>query len=446
MNLQRRRYQVRATTELPALLKRHRRVVAVSPTGSGKTVIGAAIVRRMRGKRVLWLAHRVELVRQAAEHLIKAGIDPSEIGMLSGVEEFNADAPVLVASIGMFRERPVPPADLIVIDEAHHASAESYRCVLDAAARDGGVVLGLTATPWRLDGAPLGDVFAHMYVVAEALELVRQGAIMKARVYACLDQAGARALVRGLSTNRGDWSRRKLEKRMRKPKLMGDIVGEWVRLAGGLPTLLFATSVAHANDVCARFNDAGIPSETVSWATPDDERKAALARLASGTTKVVCNVALFTEGLDCPPAKCIVVARPTKSLTLHRQMLGRAARPDASGLRPIVLDHAGNVWRLGLPEDPVSWSLDGHVRTFGEAPLKRCTACGGVIPVQARTCPECGESLPPSERELEEASATLQAVEETRVARDRKLGVLRRLAASRGLGEEWVQSVLAGAP
>jgi superfamily II DNA or RNA helicase len=440
VKIAKRDYQVRAVKELPGLLKKHRRVVAVSPTSSGKTVIGAALVRKMRGKRVLWLAHRHELIDQAVEHLIEAGIPRKAVGVLNGHEKSNTKARILVASVHMFcGEHLVPDADLIVIDEAHHVAASSYRYILDV--RPKALVLGLTATPWRLDGEPLGDVFAYLHVIAEAVELIAEGYIMQSKVYACVDHATAKAMTRGLSTGGGDWSKKKLEGRMRTAKLMGDVVSEWKRLADGQPTLLFATTVEHANDMAGRFLAAGITAETVSWETPGKERKAILARLKSGATLVVCNVAVFTEGLDCPPVKCIILARPTKSLTLYRQMVGRGGRPHGKR-KPVVLDHAGNVWRLRLPDEPIEWSLHGGVQLGGDAPVKKCPACEAMIHIAARECPHCGAEQPIAERDPEDRDAELKRVRAAAEAEKKREELIRRLAAAKGLGERWVTRAL----
>lgn len=439
MKLQKRDYQHRAVRELLRLLQEHGRVLAVSPTGSGKTVIGAEIIRRLRGKRVLWLAHRFELLEQAVAQLVAAGIPRKDIGILSGSHTENENARILVASVAMFRSRLVPKVDLFVADEAHHVTAESYQDIIQTQPKV--PLLGLTATPWRLDGEPLGAVFRFLYVVAEAAELMADGFIMKPHFYACIDQAGARALTRGLSAAGGDWSKRKLEGRMRRAKLMGDIVREWLRLGKGLPTLLFATTVDHAEDIRKRFVAAGVTCEVVSWETAREEREAIVARLASGETKIVCNVQVFTEGLDCPPVKCIVIARPTKSITLYRQMIGRGSRVDR-GRRPIVLDHAGNVWRHGLPESPVEWSLSSRPKHNGVAPTKKCPACETEIPASARECPNCGAAQSLSEHEEEDAARRLALVKATEAEYRRRESVLRQIAKARGLGRDWVQRAL----
>lgn len=433
-------YQSRAIVALPALLKKHQRVVAVGPTGCGKTFIAAAIIERLKkGQRVLWLAHRHELLAQARRELIAAGVAAKDVGILSGNAKENCGARVLVASVQMFRERVVPEVDLIVVDEAHHIAAESYSGIIFA--QPNAQVLGLTATPWRLDGEPLGDVFNHLYLIAEAVECVADGAIRPSAVYACVDHAGAKSLTKGLVATGGDWSRNKLESRMRKAKLMGDMVVEWKRRAEDRPTLCYATTVEHAEDIAARFRANGVTADVVSWQTPQRERDETMKRLRDALTKIVVNVQVFTEGLDCPPVKCIIIARPTKSLTLYRQMIGRGSRPSGRG-RPIVLDHAGNIWRLGLPDMPVEWSLYGRAANGGPCPVKQCPACEEMIPIGSRECPHCGAAQPIADYDTEKRDAVLKRVEETGAARMAKREILRKLSAVRGLDDAWVDRAM----
>lgn len=435
-------YQRKAVGDLIRLLRKHGRVVGVAPTGSGKTVIGAALIRKLRGKRVLWLAHRIELLRQARAQLVAAGIPASAVGILSGTERDNHEARILVASVDMFRTRPVPRVDLIVVDEAHHVAAQSYRDILDARPR--AKVLGLTATPERLDGEPLGDVFNHLHVITEALELIADGHLLKSVVYG-IPRDRARALVRGVSKSGKDYSARKLEGRMKKRPLMADIVKERQRLAAGKPTLVYACTRAHAQELTSRFRRARVATAYLDAETPAGEREALLGptgKLARGEVEVVVNVGVLTEGFDCPPVACIVVARPTKSLVLWRQMCGRGARP-LKGKRFLVLDHAGNIWRHGFPDDPIEWSLEGRPKAkAGEAPVKCCPECAAMILANAKECPECGAEQPVSERELAEQRAELERIRISDAERERVRDVLSRLAKRKGVGERWVQKVL----
>lgn len=436
-------FQENAVRDIRKLLKKWGRVVAVSPTGSGKTVIGAALLRALKGSRVLWLAHRIELLRQAKAHLMAAGIPEKDIGILSGPEKHNTGARILVASVDVIgRTYTVPDVDLIVIDEAHHVAAQSYRDIIDA--RPKAMVLGLTATPERLDGKPLGDVFKYLHVVAEPMALIVDGYLLRGVVYG-IPREKARKLVKGAGSG-NEYSAIKLERAMKKKPLMADIVTERQRLAPGQPTIVYACTRAHGKAILLRFLKAGVPAAYVDALTPSKEREALLGeggKLATGEIEVVVNVGVLTEGFDCPPVSCIIVARPTKSLTLWRQMCGRGARTGVGRKKKyLVLDHAGNTWRHGFPDAPIDWSLDGRKKGQGAAPVKLCVECDAMIPISAHKCPECGEEQPLSERELAEQKADLERMRASADERKRKEEILRKLAEIKGLDEEWVKSRL----
>lgn len=423
-------------------LRKHRRVLAVSPPGSGKTVIGAALIRRMKGKRVLWLAHRIELLRQA-RRLIEMGLPARDVGILSGPEESNVDARILVASVNMFATRPVPKVDLIVVDEAHHNAAASYRDIVDASKA---MVLGLTATPLRLDGKPLGDVFSHLYEVIDSKRLAAEGFLLRPVMYG-MPRKKARDLVRGATGGRGkDFSPAKLEKSLKKRPLMADVVREYERIAPGERAIVYACTRKHGKALLARFKRAGHAAAYVDNATRPWRRKELLAdggQLARGDVRVVVNVGVITEGFDCPPVGCIIVARPTKSLALWMQMCGRGARPYANKTRFVVLDHAGNAWRFGFPDDHREWSLDGSGES-GEAPVKLCSTpgCGAHMHIGVRVCPACEKAQPLEERELKERQVELEKLRRSEEERARWEQVVRNLAKERKLGDKWIAAAL----
>lgn len=438
-------YQARAVADLPARLNEHRRVVAVAPTGSGKTVIGAAYIKRSGASRVLWIAHRIELLRQAFDQLRAAGLAPEDVGILSGPDKRNLGARVLVAGIDSLRSRETPHADLIVVDEAHRIEAASYQAVLDA--RPDARVLGLTATPWRLDGKGLGETFADLFVMAGPTELIADGFIARPITYG-VPREKARAMVAGVSSRGGDFAPGEAGAAMMRGTLMGDVVSECARLAPGQRTLVFAASREHGQALATRFKRAKRPTAYLDGETAQGVRDAIVGRLVSGETEIVVNVDVLTEGFDCPPVTCIAMARPTKSLTRFLQYVGRASRPFEER-RPLILDHAGNTWRHNLPEAEREWTLDGRPKgSSGEAPVKLCTMCDPptIIPAGAKTCPNCGHEQPLTEREIEEREEREIELERLRMQGEhlaRAEAVLWRMAAENGRGEEWVRGALA---
>jgi superfamily II DNA or RNA helicase len=394
---------------------------------------------------VLWLAHREELLAQAKEELLAAGVPEAEIGMLSGRRKENERARVLIASVAMLRRKPIPRVGLIVLDEAHHVTAKSYLRIRRA--HPDVPVLGLTATAQRLDGQPLGLAFNHLFEIAGPTELQADGFLLKSIVYS-IPAKQSRALRTGLSDSGGgrDYSLVKLEKAMMKATLMGDCVSEYQRLAGGTRALVYACTRAHGRALLERFQAAGVAAAYIDGETPAAERRELLGRsgkLERGEILVVVNVGVLTEGFNCPPVSCIIVARPTKSFALWRQMCGRGARPFGDKLYR-VLDHAGNIWRHRFPDQEVEWSLDGEPRFKGApAPMKRCDACGCMADIGADSCSECGAPFAVKARRTTERQGQLERADPNADERSVRERILRNLAVARGLGEDWVSSALA---
>lgn len=440
-------FQKRGVDALLKLLVGHNKVCAVSPTGSGKTVVAADVLAKLlrQCQRALAFAHRRELHDQFAQQLLRAGLPASHIGILNGTTKRNTDARILITSPDMFRKRDLPPGiELLVFDECHHIAAAGYQKILYALPDV--PVLGLTATPERLDGKPLGDSFTHLHVIAGMTELLtsEHPRIANPITYG-VPREKARALVAGVRTLAGDYAQAELGRAAMKC-LMGDVVAETMRLAKGKSTIVFATNREHGRALAKRFAAAGSTAEYLDGETSNTERTAILARLRDGETQIVINVAVLIEGFDCPAVKCIVLARPTKSLTMFLQQCGRGARL-YKGTRPLILDFAGNTWTHGMPTREREWSLDGREKTTGnnDAPVKHCAACGAMQPVAARVCGECGAELPLTEREIGEQQAELERLHESADERRRKEEVLRKLAAGRGLGEEWIAQQLSDA-
>jgi DNA repair protein RadD len=315
-------YERRAVAAIQAALPQYGRVVAVGPTGCGKTVIAAALLNLMSGSRVLWLAHRIELIGQALEHLVAAGVPISDIGVATGEMKRNVSARLLVGSIDTMRGMDVENKDLIVVDEAHRTMAASYMRVL--AKNPAAWVLGLTATPWRLDGKPLGDVFKSMVLIGEAAELVADGFLAGPIVYG-ISRDRAAEVIRGVQGS-GDYSPLSAERAAMR-LLVGDVVKECARLAPLERTIVFATTRRHGRELHRNFLDAGRSFRYLDAETPATVRKNMIEDLSIGEIEGIVNVDVLSEGFDCPPVKCIALARPTRSLTRFLQQCGRASRP-----------------------------------------------------------------------------------------------------------------------
>lgn len=387
-------YQLAAVDQARALTMRGvRRVCIVAPTGAGKSVIAAHIAASAAAKRnrVLFLAHRLELIEQLSDKLDAVGLDH---GVIQGDHPRRNDLPIQVASVATLIRRKLPPADVVMVDECHRAPSESFRRILKAYA---GTILGFTATPYRLDGRGLAEYFDDAVHVAHVDELIAAGWLVPPIVIA--PEEPDVSMVRRVA---GDFDPSQLAALMDKPVLIGNVVETWRRRAAGRSTVLFATSISHSRNLVAAFLEAGIRAEHVDGETPLPERAAILARAASGETTVLCNVGILGEGWDLPRIACVVQARPTQSRALYRQMVGRGLRAWPGKTDCLILDHAGNVYRHGLPTERDEPGLSGAKRRDASRALsvRQCPLCYACAPGTAFVCPACAQPFPVRHRPL----------------------------------------------
>jgi len=376
-------------------------ILLVAPTGAGKTVILSDVARRYRsaGRSVLVLAHRREIITQTHEKLVANGV---RAGIIQAGVDPRPLEPVQVASIGTLWSRAFrsaamlrPDADILIIDECHHATARTYKKIIEE--YPDAILLGLTATPCRGDGRGLGGIFETMIQCPQVAELIARDHLVKSTVYAPIDPD-----LRGVGTRNGDFVEAQLADRMDRPKLIGDIVTHWHKFGGRRKTVVFAVNVAHSIHLRDEFCRSGVKAEHVDGATPKDERDAILARLASGETELVTNCMVLTEGWDMPEVSCCILARPTKKMGLYRQMIGRVLRPAQGKSDAVILDHSGAVYQHGQPADHVEWTLDpdshavspdhqARKQKSGEngGGLVECTQCS-ALRVGGQPCPCCG--------------------------------------------------------
>lgn len=381
-----------------AIAAGEKRLLVVAPTGSGKTVVGAEVIAdyMQRYQPVVVLAHRKEIIDQTSKKLSRANI---KHGIIKAGYSPRPMENVQVASVQTLWVRAMqsqamtlPPADLLIIDECHHATARTWRKIIEA--YPDAALIGLTATPCRGDGRGLGGIFKMMIEAPQVPDLIEGGFLVKSRVY-----APVRPNLRGVHVRHGDYVENELAARMDNAKLVGDIVTHWHKFGERRKTVAFACNVAHSLHLCNEFVRAGVRAEHLDGSTPDDDRDAILGRLACGGTELVCNCMVLTEGWDMPQVGCAILARPTKKMGLYRQMIGRVLRPAEGKTDAIILDHSGAVFQHGLPEDRVAWTLDpehtaeapAHVaRLERHAPaLLECSQCS-ALRLGGQPCPCCG--------------------------------------------------------
>lgn len=401
----------------------HRRVLLVAPTGSGKTVIAGAIIAEAAaaGRRVLFLAHRRELIEQAAKRLYAAGVPDS--GILLPGYPMRLHVPVQIASIATLHARAIrankiemPEAGLVFIDEAHHARARTYEAIVKA--YPNATIIGLTATPCRRDGRGLGTIFQAMLECPQVGALVALGHLVPSRVF-----APTQPDLGGVRVEKGDYVESQLAERMDRQQLVGDIIEHWHKLAERRRTVVFATGVKHSVHLRDEFRRSGVVAEHIDGSTPTDERERILKDLAAGSVEVVTNAMVLTEGWDCPDIGALILARPTKSIGLFRQMIGRVLRPADSKTDAIIIDHAGGVFAHGLPDDDIAWTLDEDTKAenkthaargeYGARRLADCPECHAVRR-QGDPCVVCGWTPRPKAAAIDITDGNLGLVQRDR--------------------------------
>lgn len=335
-----------------------RRVMAQCPTGGGKTICFTEIARQFieRGGRVLILAHRQELIIQAANKIRDIiGIEP---GIVKAGFKPDFDSSVQVGSVqsvvSKTRLKHLADIDLIIVDEVHHFNLKnSYGKILSQFFN--AYVLGVTATPKRLDGKGFEDYFDSLVCGIQTKELIDRRYLSTFKLFAAENQMS----TDGVKTRTGDYSLSQLAEQNNVIELAGNLIDTYRTYADGLKTIVFAINVEHSKAIASAYNSAGISAAHLDGTYSNDERQATLKRFAEGEIKVLSNCALFTEGFDLPTLEAVQIARPTQSLSLWLQMVGRVLRPSAGKELALILDHTNNYMVHGLPDRPRIWTLDG---------------------------------------------------------------------------------------
>ena len=391
-----------------AVREGHRRIVAVMPTGAGKgTTIGAMVASAAaKGKRTLVLAHRSELIHQLSNTAATWGVPHGLVAANRSMDNSRLLQIGSVQTVIRRLHRMFPP-DMIIVDEAHHlCCGNTWGKVIDYWPR--ALLIGKTATPCRGNGVGLGDghggYFTAMVLGPTAAWLTEAGFLAPARVLAPpigFDTSGLRRRM-------GDFDMSQAATSLQAGQAMGDCLAHYRRYLDGQTAIAFCCSVAHAEAVADLFQQNGVAAASIDGTMDAATREQLLSDLGAGRLKVLTSCALIGEGVDVPSVAGCILLRPTQSVSLHLQMIGRCLRPQ-QGKQAVILDHVGNVLRLGHHLEEREWTLDGTPKQDREkAPsVKVCPQCFSAMASAKQTCPDCGHQFTPERRELEHVDGEL---------------------------------------
>ena len=392
-----------------AYLKGYKSPCVVLPCGGGKSVIVAEIARRTTAKNnhVLFLVHRRELVEQIEQTFCNWGVDMEKTD-------------VMMVQTATRRIAKLNKPALIITDENHHSKAATYRRIYDAfpdVCR-----LGVTATPVRLDGSGLGDVNDILVEGVSAKWLIENHYLAPYDYYApsIADLTGIRIL-------HGEYEAKSAEKALLKTAVFGDAIRHYKALAGGRQAVCYCVSVNHSMAMAEEFSAAGISAAHIDGSTPKTERDRIIGDFRGGEIKILCNVDLISEGFDVPDCSCVILLRPTKSLTLYIQQSMRCMRYKP-GKRAIIIDHVGNYARFGMPDADRKWDLNAkktsrkQSKSAADVKVKQCPQCYYTFeppPFGRAVCPACGFAFPKHERKVQqEDDAELEKIAEFKLELD----------------------------
>ena len=353
-------YQVKIIERIEAQIKYgKRRIMLQLPTGAGKTRCFVELAKRhslnpyASDRNCLIVAHRKELIDQAVKALKNERVNDWEIGIIRAGETRNPNRVIQVASILSLIRTDFPKAGLVIIDEAHHATAETYQQIINH--YQDSIILGVTATPARTDGKGFRGSFEILLEGLNVTTLTAQNYLCPYKLYAYTKQRIDTSLVK---IQAGDYQLNQLADVVMQSEVRADLVDSWKKHAFGKQTVVFSVNVELSKQYAAAYNAAGYKAEHIDGDTPARVRTAILERFKNGRTKILCNCNIVTEGFDVPEMQCVQIVRPTKSLIFWLQMIGRSLRTSRGKTHAIILDHTDNYQRLGLPDSKRQWSLD----------------------------------------------------------------------------------------
>ena len=350
-------------------------VCAVLGCGGGKSVIQGVVAKNAtaKGNRVLFLVHRKELCEQIQNTFSMCGVDFSlcDVSMVQTVTR---------------RIKTIPEPSIIITDECHHCLSSSYIRIYESFPK--ALRLGFTATPMRMNEGGLGKVFDELIAGVKTTWLIDNNYLSPYRYFSVKV-----ADLKGLRIKCGDYDIKQVSERMEKQKIYGDTVNTWMDKANGKKTIIYCASIKASKDTVEEFKKHNILAEHLDGETPTTRRREVIEKFRSGEVTVLSNVDLFGEGFDVPDCECVILLRPTKSLTLFIQQSMRSMRY-REGKTAIIIDHVGNVHEHGFPDDEREWSLKSKkAKPKCKVLIRECPKCFHVMRISERVCGYCGFTI-----------------------------------------------------
>lgn len=371
-NIKLREYQADLINNIRQSIKHgHKSIVSVLGCGGGKSVIQAEISRSAtdKGNTVLFLVHRKELCEQIANTFTAQGVDMDRCSVS------------MVQTVSRHIDK-LPEPQIIITDEAHHSTANSYKKIYNAF--PDALRLGFTATPCRLNAGGLGEVYEDLITSVSTQWLIENHYLSPYKYYSV-----KLADTSGLHIKAGDYKADEVAELMQNSEIYGETVKQWEKLAKNKKTIAYCASVEAAEETAEQFRQAGYTAASLSGSTPKELRAQIMQDFRDSKIMILTNCELFGEGLDVPDCECTVLLRPTQSLTLYIQQSMRSMRY-MPGKTAIIIDHVGNCYLHGLPDDDREWTLEPKAKQANMVKIRECPMCFSVYPPTKQKCPYCG--------------------------------------------------------
>ena len=411
-------YQEDVIMNVRLALARCRHVLIILSTGGGKTIIATfmALGASLKGKRIMFTCHRDFLIEQTSAAFKKVGIEHTFIA--SGLD-YNPFCPVVIASMDTLKRRcfKVEHPDVLIVDEAIHSAAAGWANVIEYFQSKGSMTIGLCPCSERANGQGLGKWYKEIVLGPTMSWLIENGFLSKYKIF-----APSKPDLSEVGTKYGEYINKELSTAMNKPVITGKAINEYSKLASGKRGVIFCCSIQHSKDVCHSFNEAGFLAVHIGSDTPKDERKSCLNRFRSGDIKILTSVDIFSEGFDLPAVEYGALLRPTKSLNIYLQQIGRILRAHPDKEFAYIADHANNVSTFGLPDEERLWTLSDKKKkrdSDGEKsiPVRECPKCRFCFH-PAKICPNCNYEFPIEYREIKEVDGELEELRITAVKKE----------------------------